>query len=166
MLHSLTARYTLRQFAPHLNPGYASHMSAKIVKDTSMTYDNLMTTILRAGRKDWLFHEPLKTYTFKPDLDIQIRMRPDSPNRQSFVEDWTKVLTQPQANLKTFDIYYRSSIIESFNLASVDEAKAHIPLPEPGSNKISRRDYQLATQVDAADSLDAYIQRSGLKIQG
>jgi hypothetical protein len=119
MLHSLTARYTLRQFAPHLNPGYASHMSAKIVKDTSMTYDNLMTTILRAGRKDWLFHEPLKTYTFKPDLDIQIRMRPDSPNRQSFVEDWTKVLTQPQANLKTFDIYYRSSIIESFNLASV-----------------------------------------------
>ena len=60
----------------------------------------------------------------------------------------------------------RSSIIESFNLASVDEAKAHIPLPEPGSNKISRRDYQLATQVDAADSLDAYIQRSWLTIQG
>lgn len=141
-------------------------MSTKILKDASMTYDNLMTTILKAGRKDWIFHESQKTYTFKPDLDIQIRIRPDSPNRQPFVEDWTKGHTQPQANLKTFDIYYRSSIIESFNLASVDEAKAHIPLPEPGSNKISRRDYQLATQVDAADSLDSYIQRSGLKIQG
>jgi hypothetical protein len=140
-------------------------MNAKLVKDHTMTYDHLMTTILKAQNKDWIFHGPQKTFTFKPDLDIQIRIRPDAPTRESFVEDWTKPHPQQQANLKTYDIYYRSSIIESFNLAAVDEAKAHIPLPEPGSNKVSRKDYKLASQVDLSGSLDAYIERSGLKVQ-
>lgn len=140
-------------------------MSAKPMKDSSMTYDQLMSTILKAKSKDWVYHGQQKTFTFKPDLDIQIRVRTDSRLSEPFVEDWTKPHPQQQANLKTYDIYYRSSIIESFNLAAVDEAKAHIPLPEPGSNRISRKDYKLATQVDMAGSLDEYIQRSGLKIQ-
>jgi hypothetical protein len=85
--------------------------------------------------------------------------------REPFVEEWTSAHEQRQANLKTYDIYYRTSIVESFNLAAVDDAKGHIPLPEPGSNKISRRDYKLAMQVDRTGSLDGYIERSGLKIQ-
>lgn len=129
-----------------------------------MTYDTLMNTILKARNKDWIYHGSQRTFTFKPDLDIQIRLRPDSKLSEPFIEDWTKPHPQQQANLKIYDIYYRSSIIESFNLAAVDEAKAQIPLPEPGSNKISRKDYKLATQVDVGGSLDAYIERSGLKI--
>jgi len=132
-----------------------------------MTYDKLIETIRSSKPGDWIYNDEQGVHTYRADLNIRIqRRRDDDLSGSGFNEPWATCHPDPSARKMFFDIYYGSSLVDSFLLVAVDGYRADLPLPDPKTKKmISRRDYELARAVDVLGTLDQYIQRSGLTVE-
>jgi hypothetical protein len=132
-----------------------------------MTYDQLLTTIRSTSPADWVYNDEQGVHTLRADLNVRIqRRRDDDAAEESFNEPWATGHPDPSASKMFYDIYYGSSLVDSFMLVSVDGHRADLPLPDPQTKKtIARKDYELARAVDFMGTLDQYIQRSGLTVE-
>jgi len=130
-----------------------------------MTYAELMQTITEASEEDWLDNDAKGIFTFKPDLDIRIVRRRDDDYEMKVVPEWATHNPHSGAGVMNFDIYYRSTFVKSFQLAHVDEFRAWLPIPYPGTNEASPEDYRLAVQLDTQNTLESYTHMSGLTVK-
>jgi|GEM_PF-2680138 len=131
-----------------------------------MQYEDLMKTIRQSERESWLFDDDMGIWTLRQDLDIRIHRRQADDVPGPFEEPWAVNHPDPKATPVFYDIYYRSSFVETFMLIRVDGGKAAVPPPEkPNTTVIAHDDYQLAVQVDTKKTLDEYIKRSGLTVE-
>lgn len=130
-----------------------------------MTYDELMATIRNSSAADWSYKDNKGIFTFRADLDIRIEERGDNEYPKVFREAWATKLPDPEARMECYDIYYRSSFVETFYLVAVDGFRATLPMPVPPENKVVLpAKYQLARAVDHQGTLDDYMQRAGLSV--
>lgn len=131
-----------------------------------MTYDKLIEIIRSSKPSDWIYNDEQGVHTYRADLNIRIQRRTDDDiTGRSFNEPWANCHPDPAASRLLCDIYYGSSLVDAFMLVSVDGHRADLPLPEPQTKKIRRKDYELARAVDVLGTLDQYIQRSGLTVE-
>ena len=129
-----------------------------------MQYADLMETIRNSDSTDWLYNDPKRVYTYRHDVDIRVEVRDALEHQRSFTAEWANKHPDPSAYRQHYDIYYRASIVESFMLVGVDGARAFLPLPEPGTTTVPPNSYELARCVDDQNTLDEYIERSGLTV--
>ena len=130
-----------------------------------MTYEKLFEIIRSSNPSDWRYADEQGVHTYRPDLNIRIQRRTEEgATGQSFNEPWAIHHPDPRARLGFFDIYYGSSLVDTFALVSVDGNRADLPLPDPKTKVVGRKDYELARAVYVLGTLDEYIQRSGLTV--
>ena len=130
-----------------------------------MTYDELMATIRKSSFSDWHYSDEKGVFTFRADLDIRIERRlTDYECDRTFKEEWATKFPDPDAKLRLYDIYYRSSFVETFLLVSVDGHKAALPMPLPKSKYVPKKTYDLARAVDYRATLDDYMGRAGFTV--
>lgn len=127
-----------------------------------MSYDEVMLTIEQSNKDQWVYNDHKGIYTYKPNVDIRIEEeRGNEP--KPFCAKWANEHLNPSANQKIYSIYYNCSFIKDFILVSVDGGRAMLPIPEAGSDLISKINYQYASIIDEGE-LDDYITRSNLKV--
>ena len=132
-----------------------------------MTYEELKKILRESTKRDWLFSDERGIYTYKNNLNIWIKRKDIDFNLDKFSgEDWATKHPDPIAYRETYEIYYGSSFVEEKILISVDGHRASLPLPKINTNKVSREDYQFAQIVDHLDTLDEYMNRAGLEVEG
>ena len=129
-----------------------------------MIYDDVMKTIRDSECDDWLFDDEKGIFTLRDDLDVRIERRDPDDLLASYTEPWANNHSDLNATRVFFDIYYRSSFVETFMLVYVDGARACLPYPDAGTTIIPFARYRLARAVDHQDKLDEYIQRSSLTV--
>lgn len=131
--------------------------------------DEIRETIAGSRPEDWVPFADMGIWTSRDDVDLRIaRHNQIDPN---FRAPWTEGI---QAGSQSFSyiVYYGSSPVEYHVIVSVDEFRAHIPMPQDpnGPNqpftitpyqadlgKIITRDEQ---------TFNAYLNRTGIQIQG
>jgi len=130
-----------------------------------MDYNELKQTILDSNMNDWLFNDERGIYTYKNNLNIWIKRKDIDFDRDKFIgEDWATKHPDPNAYREIYEIYYGASFIEEKMLVSVDGFRASLPLPEVGTNKVKKEDYQFAKIVDQLNTLDEYMNRANLEV--
>lgn len=135
-------------------------------RNLPMTYTELMTTIRESDVEDWRHSDIQGIFTHRLDLDIRIERCEPLEHELDFKEEWANCHPDSSASRCYFDIFYRSSWVETFMLVSVDGHRATLPLPKAGTKTVSVDAYRLAAQVDTDGTLDEYMQRSGLEVAG
>jgi hypothetical protein len=127
-----------------------------------MTYDQLLNLVRHSKPQDWLYNDDKGVHTFKADLNVRIERRQE---KTAFSEPWAVRHPDPSASLWTYDIFFGGSPVYVFKIVSVDGHRADLPLPDPKTKVISRKDYELARAIDWLGTLDEYIVRSGLTVE-
>lgn len=131
-----------------------------------MTYDELIELVYNSTKNEWVFTDERGIYTFKKDLNIRIHRKDIDHNSDRFSgEDWAKKHPDPTAYRVTYEIYYAASFVEEVLMVSVDGHRATLPLPDRNTLVVSRKDYQFARIVDQLNTLDEYMNLSGLTVE-
>lgn len=134
---------------------------------TPTTYDELMATIRNSSSADWLYNARKGIHTFRADLAIRIEERRDEQYPGPFKEAWATEFPDPEARMMCYDIYRDASLVETFYLVEVDGFRATLPMPISPKVKVVPLDkYQLARTVDRQGTLEDYMQRAGLTVEG
>lgn len=131
-----------------------------------MRYEELMEIICNSKSTDWLYSDFKRTYTYRNNLDIRIEMRKPPELKREIRAAWANRDWATTAERGYYDIYYGVSIVESFSLALVDGYRAALPLPESDSMTVLLKQYQLARCVDDLGTLDDYMEKAGLRVEG
>jgi hypothetical protein len=131
-----------------------------------MRYEKLMEIICNSKAADWLYNDFKRTYTNRDDLNIRIEIRQPPEIKREVRAAWANKNWATTAEQCYYDIYYGTSIVESFSLVLVDGYKAALPFPGPDSKSVPSKQYQLARCVDDLGMLDEYMEKAGFKIEG
>lgn len=128
-----------------------------------MTVDEIKKILSSTSSSDWVIEEELGSYTYAQDVLLRIKRRPIDYHADKFSgEEWaTTKHADPNAYKFTYDVFYGESFIATKYLVAVDGCRAFLPMPTFGTTEIPYRDYLFA-KIVAPDSLDEYINRSGL----
>lgn len=129
-----------------------------------MTYDEVMSIVRSSPYSEWKHNDTKGIFTLRKNVNIYIKKveRENEPKR--FSEPWANNHPDPDAYRLFYEIYYGASFIDDFMLVSVDGCRADLPLPEPGTNVILKKNYLLARAVDHTKRLEEYIKSSKLSV--
>ena len=121
-----------------------------------MTYDAIKEMIQTSQPCDWLFNEREDIFTFKHDLDLQIK----SLNNRPFNEPWATSFPNKNASFIEYGIYYQNKLIETKHLVGIDGFLAIVPLLKAADNfSFSDEDYHFAEIVNRLPNLHKYLKR-------
>ena len=124
--------------------------------------------IAETGPSDWIPFADMGTWTFQDDVKLRIiRNEQLNPNLQV---PWTQPV---QGNTQTFSylVYYESSPVEYHTIASVDDFRAHIPLPRQPSDPndpYTINEYQATLGrviTGNEDMFETYLSTTGIEIR-
>jgi hypothetical protein len=124
--------------------------------------------IEESGHQGWIPFTDRGTWTFRDDVSLRIqRENQVSPNIQA---PWTRNL-QAGSQSFSYTVYYGNSPVEVHTIASVDNFRAHIPMPQQpqGPNEpytITPYQATLGRIITGEDqTFEAYLNRTGIEIQ-
>ena len=137
----------------------------KLVRD--MDFNEILEFILSSDSKqDW------KTITnnweeeafLKKDPRLRFRCRYDDEgiHNENFKEPWANKHPDKKATSYWYNLSYDGSLIDRYILVSVDGSRAILPLPDINTGKVKPLPYKVAEIFDSLDSLENYMNRSGL----
>jgi len=89
---------------------------------------------------------------------------------EDFHEPWANEHADSTAIRYEIELKYQNTLIQRFYCVSVDGGRALMPTPKLTTNrsfpdKIRRMDYKVAKVFDALNTLDEYVERSGLTVE-
>ena len=106
----------------------------------------------------------IRFYSADVNLRIECSFDGDDIQGHDFKAPWANKYPDPKATGYFYNIYYGSTLIRRVVLVSVDEGRALLPLPEPGTSKVQSFDYKIAEIVDSVGTVGHYMNRSGLTV--
>lgn len=135
-----------------------------------MSYDEILDFIaLSDTKQDWKWIETnwAEEAFLKEDPRLRIRVRYDDTgiHIKDYTETWMKTFAKPKATSHWFDLSYDGALIDRFVLIAVDEGKAELPMPEPGTLEVDPLNFVVAQIFDQHDTLDEYMVRAGLTVK-
>ena len=134
------------------------------MKGVIMTIEEIDKILTSTSSSDWVISDELGSYTYKQDLFLRIQKRPVNYNDKFGGEEWATTMHEDaDAHRVIYDVFYGVSFIATKQLVAVDGCRAILPMPTFGTKEIPYRDYVFA-KIVAPDSLDEYINRSGLTV--
>ncbi|MCV8306647.1 hypothetical protein ODS10_24020 [Escherichia coli] len=127
--------------------------------------DEVKNILAQSSQDDWIVDDETGSFTYKNDLNLHIK-RADYDSYNSFNEPWAVCHPDKNACSVEYTINYGSSFVDRKTLVSVDGHRATLPMPASANDlNVKSSDVNFAKIVDIGDSVDEYIQRSGLKVQ-
>lgn len=117
---------------------------------------------------EWIPFPDMGTWTYRDEVELRIQRYEQLDS--NFQEPWTQHL-QATSQSYGYVIYYSDSPVEYHEIASVDNFRAHIPLPQPpaGPNDpYSITPYQATIgRIITGDqqTFEAYLNNTGVEIQ-
>ncbi len=130
-----------------------------------MNADEVKNILEQSSQDDWIVDDETGSFTYKNDLNLQIK-RADYDRYNSFNEPCAVCHPDKNACSVEYPINYGSSFVDRKTLVSVDGHRATQPMPASATDlNVKSSDVNIAKIVDIGDSVDEYIQRSGLKVQ-
>mgnify|MGYP006086853839 FL=1 len=136
-----------------------------------MTSDEIFQFIIGAHPKnDWgeVINDSVEERYLKkdPKLRFRVAFNQDGMHNENFQEVWANRHSDQRAVSYWYDLFYSGVLIQRTILVAVDGGRASIPMPDLKSKKIKTYEYKVAEIHDSLDSLNKYIQRSGLEVEG
>jgi hypothetical protein len=99
-----------------------------------------------------------------PRLRFKMSCLDDGIQMKNFVEPWANRHPDPNATGYWCDLVCNGDFLDRTILVGIDGGRALVPPPEIGTNTISKYKYFVAKVFDSQNTLDEYIQRSGLSV--
>ena len=135
-----------------------------------MDYEEILSFIKTTNAKqDWKFVKTnwAEEAFLKEDPRLRIRVRWDDErvHVKDFKEPWANKYPDPTASSYWYDLSYDGALIERFILVSVDGARAELPLPDRNTLKVETLIYKVAEVFDELNTLEEYMNRSGLSVK-
>ena len=132
-----------------------------------MAYDELLAFIPTTDYKnDWkgLSSVEASEYFLKEDPRLRFRTRysKDGIQARDFKEHWANCHLHPHATSYWHELYYEGSFIHRTILVSVDDGKSLLPAPDIDSGMVRNFEYSVAKIHDVLNSVDSYLEKSGL----
>ena len=116
---------------------------------------------------DWIPFSDRGTWTFEEDVALRIQREEQlDPNLQA---PWTRQLQAPSQSF-SYLVYYGNSPVEYHAIASVDNFRAHIPMPRQPQTQadpytISPYQATLGRVITGEEqTFEAYLNRTGIEI--
>ena len=130
-----------------------------------MKLNDVEEILSRSSKDDWIVDDVSGSFTYKYDLNLHIE-RNDFDNYRPFHEEWATKHADPSATAVEYTVKYGTSFVEHHTLVSVDGFRAILPMPK-GINDLSVKASKVnfAKIVDVGDSVDKYINLSGLHVE-
>ncbi len=130
-----------------------------------MNADEVKNILAQSSQDDWVVDDETGSFTYKNDLNLHIK-RADYDSYNSFNQRWAVCHPYKNACSVEYTINYGSSFVDRKTLVSVDGHRATLRMPASATDlNVKSSDVNFAKIVDIGDSVDEYIQRSGLKVQ-
>ena len=134
-----------------------------------MTFEELLNFVPTTDPKlDWrgITKNWSSEYFLKEDPRLRFRAKflDDGIQNENFVDKWANCHPDKKAIGYWYELHYDGAFIDRKILVSVDGGRASIPPPKPGTSVVSKNDYHFAKIHDTLETLDEYIQRSGLEV--
>ncbi len=130
-----------------------------------MNADEVINILAQSSQDDWIVDDETGSFTYKYDLYLHIK-RAVFVWYNLFIEAWAVCHTDKNGCSVEYTINYGSSFVDSKTLVAVDGHRATLPMPASATDlNVKSSDVNFAKIVDIGDSVDEYIQRSGLKVQ-
>lgn len=141
----------------------------KLIGD--MTSDEMRQFIIGTHPKnDWeeVINDSVEERYLKkdPKLRFRVAFNQDGKHNENFQEPWANLHADRRAVSYWYDLFYSGSLMVRTILVAVDGSRASIPMPDLKSKKIKTYEYKVAEIHDSLDSLNEYIRRSGLEVEG
>ena len=131
-----------------------------------MTYTQLKEAIKDNASSDYWLHDDSKgIWTLKADLNVTIREKRGDDDQRDFHEEWAKRVPDKSAKMVEFDLYYGASFVEVHCMVEVDGFRAMLPLPQMGTEIITKDKYLFSKCIDFQHTLDEYIERCRLTVE-
>ena len=152
------------------SPSIAEYIVPNRKPVRQMDYDELLEFIKTTDAKtDWKFVKTnwAEEAFLKEDPRLRIRVRWDDEGMhvKDFKEPWANKHPDPTANSYWYDLSYDGALIERFILVSIDGARAELPLPIRNTLEVEPLSYKVAEIFDELNTLEEYMQRSGLSVK-
>ncbi len=127
--------------------------------------DEVKNFLAHSSQDVWFVDHVNGSFKYNYDLNLHIK-RADYHSYNSFNEPWAVCHPDKNACSVEYTINYGSSFFDRKTLVSVDGHRATLPMPASATDLNGKSsDVNFAKIVDIGDSVDEYIQRSGLKVQ-
>ncbi len=127
--------------------------------------DEVKNNLAQSSQNDSSVDDETGSFTYKNDLNLHIKTA-DYDSYNSFNEPWAVCPPDKTAGSVESTINYGSSFVDRKTMGSVDGDRATLPMPASATDlNVKSSDVNFAKIVDIGDSVDEYIQRSGLKVQ-
>lgn len=100
------------------------------------------------------------------DVNIRIECSHEGQDIQNenFQEPWANKHPNPRAVGYFYNLYYSSTLLRRIILVSVDGGRSNLPIPRANTSLVDPFDYKIAEIFDITNSLQQYMQRSGLSL--
>ncbi|GLQ66951.1 hypothetical protein [Gluconobacter kondonii] len=129
-----------------------------------MNYDEAIQILATSSRSDWVIDDARGTFTYKNDLNLNIK-RDDEAERREFSEPWANKHPDPHAYSKYFDVRYGQSHLERKHLVVVDGGRAILPIPKSAIDlTVTDEDLNFARIIDEPSAVDEYLERSNIQV--
>ncbi len=140
----------------------------KPVRD--MSYDEILEFIKTTHPKtDWHWIKTNRTEEafLKDDPRLRIRVSWDDNgiHTRDFSESWAIMQPDQTAISYWYDLSYDRGLIDRFILVAVDGGQAELPLPDPATLEVELLAYKVAQIFDEHDTLQEYMDRTGLHVK-
>lgn len=144
--------------------------SRKPIKD--MTHDELLNFVKMSDAKnDWKGISPnnwLSEVFLQEDPRLRFRAKyiDEGIQNANYCDEWANRHADSKAAGYWYDLYYDGNLIDRFILVSVDGGRANLPAPNWQTGKIHQMEYKVALINDVLGTVDEYIERSKLVVDG
>jgi len=129
-----------------------------------MTFDRLIQEIEAANHNDWLRDDEVGVSTLLNNVNITVR-KIRKKGEELLREPWATKHFDRDASVCKVDLYFGASFVKRYHCANVDGGRATIPYPKSRDElTISREEYAIGAAVDLIGSLDAYLNKCGIKV--
>lgn len=160
MLSVSTALFAAKGLATRIEPDQKSVRR--------MTLDEILEYVADTDpERDWRIVSTFSTIEAvlneDPRLRIKLRQR-SNENREPFFEDWAIKFPDSKAYREDCYLTYDGEFVHWTYCVSVDGSRGILPLPEVGTQEVTRLRYVFSKAVDQLGSFDDYFRRAGLSI--
>ena len=137
------------------------------------SYDEIIQAIENSDpQDDWKKEEGGSKQVSFLESNVNLRFEritheEEGIHNEDFKEPWANKHADKNATSYWYELYYNSTLIKRFILVSVDGGRAMLPPPRSRDDlSVSRLDYIMAQICDSPDSVDDYMELSGLSVEG
>lgn len=128
-----------------------------------MNNNKILEVVYNSSKNDWKRSDDFSKDSFKYIQDSQLKIEEVSHER--FNDPWAKKFPDKNSFLYTYQITFNKQVILTVLLVSLDGARAMLPKPLLGSNKINKYEYHIANIIHNENENNRYLSRCGFELE-